>query len=148
LALLIVGLPTCIVGLIAYLYLLLVGRRSVGAEVATLFGSILFLLTFLPMMVNTHTEIQVREEGLLARVFVFCFIWKLIPWEDIIKITKSPRPDRWWKGTWIVQVKRLTFWHRLLSMTYLTKWQPGIVITSDLQGHEELLQIIQAQLTS
>jgi hypothetical protein len=142
LALLIAGLPACIVGLIAYLYLLLVGRRAVGAEVATLFGSILFLLTFVPMVVNTHIDIQLREEGLLVRIFAFRFIWKLVPWEEIIRVTPSPRPDRWWRRVWVVQVKRLTLWHRLLSATYFTGWQPGIVITSDLQDREELLKII------
>jgi hypothetical protein len=119
-----------------------VDARAVWAELATLFGSILFLLTILPMMINTHTEVQVVEEGLLVRVFVFRFLWKFVPWEDVVKITKSPRPDRWWKKVWIVQVKQLTLWHRMLSASYLAGWQPGIAITSDLQGREELLKII------
>ena len=142
LAMLIAGLPTCIVGLIACLYLLLVGRRPVGADVATFFGFTLVLLALMPMEINLHIDIQLREEGLLVRIFAFRFIWKLVPWEEIIRVIPSPRPDRWWKRVWVVQVKRLTLWHRLLSATYFTGWQPGIVITSDLQDREELLKII------
>ena len=142
LVLLVVGLPICLVGLAAYLYLLLVGGRTVAGEVAALIGGCLFLLAFPPAVVNTHTEIQVREKGMLVRVFVFRFVWKLIPWDDVVRIIKSPRPDRWWKPVWVVQVKRLTFWHRLLSASHLTGWQPGIVLTSDLQNREELLKVI------
>jgi hypothetical protein len=143
LALMIVGLPSWIFVLVADLYLRLVGEKSAEpGELMALFIGSLFFFFFIPGAINTYPEIQVREEGLLVRVFVFCFMWKLVPWEEIIRVNPSPRPDRWWRRVWVVHVKRLTLWHRILGASYLAGWQPGIVITSDLQDREELLKTI------
>jgi hypothetical protein len=148
LALMIVGLPSWIFVLVADLYLRLVGEKSAEpGELMALFIGSLFFFFFIPAAINTYPEIQVREEGLLVRVFVFRFIWKLVPWEEIIRVTPSPRPDRWWKRVWVVQIKRLTLWHRILGASYLAGWQPGIVITSDLQDREELLKIIRDRVS-
>lgn len=97
-------------------------------------------------MINICNKVQVLEKGLRVRIFTGLFYWKFIPWKDIIGIKPSPKLQFRLLFVWVIKVKHLTFLHRLLSETYRTGSQPGIIITSDMKGGEELLKIIQDHL--
>ena len=87
-------------------------------------------------------DIRVTEKGLSVRCFVLPFVWKFVPWEAIEDIVLSHRLDRWGEPVWVVQVRKLTLWHRLLGWFWWVGWKPVIVLTSDFVDRDELLGII------
>jgi hypothetical protein len=110
-------------------------------------GAFLFILMVVDFtIINQYNKVQVLKGGLRIRIFTGLFNWKFLPWEDIIRIEKSPRVDRWRLPVWVLKVKRLTYWHQLLSKLYRTDRLPGIMISSDMKGSEELLKIIRDHL--
>lgn len=93
------------------------------------------LLTF-------YTEVIVAEAGMKVRVLIFK--WVFIPWEDVLAITVTPIPGGNDPNLWrFIRVKRLTLFHRLLSICYLTGLQPVLIIGKQMEGYEELIQIIE-----
>lgn len=89
-----------------------------------------------------YTEVIVSAAGM--RVRVYFFKWVFIPWEDVLGITVTPIPGGNIPTLWrFVQVRRLTCFHRLASMAFLTGPWPVLVIGRDLSDYGELVQIIE-----
>lgn len=90
-----------------------------------------------------YTEVIVTATGM--RVRVYFFKWVFIPWEDVLGITVTPILNIPTLGRF-VQVRRLTYFHRLASMAFLTGPQPVLIIGNDLSDYVELVQIIEEQV--
>lgn len=108
----------------------------VGPLVALAFGGILSTL---------YTEVIVTDVGIRARVCILK--WVFIPWENVLGVTVPPIPGFDDPNLWrFVRVKKLTIFHRLVSMSYLTGWEPVLIINSHIEGYEELIRAIEEQM--
>lgn len=95
-----------------------------------------------------HTHIYATPDGL--KVKIYCVISVFVPWQDVIELRVCPLPppyndpDKWR----IIQVKRLSVFHRLLGHSYGVGSKPIIVINRWLQGYDELIAIIESHKCS
>jgi hypothetical protein len=97
-------------------------------------------------IINEYNKVRVTEEGLYIQVYLFRYRWKLVKWEDIFDVKLISSPDRWRNPQWIIRVRQLTYWHKLISQRYRCGSGPGIVINSDIKDREKLLDLIQSKL--
>jgi hypothetical protein len=93
---------------------------------------------------NMTTDVCVDSQGLYVRAFVIKRLF--VPWEDLIDVKISQVYDQHREFIWVVQVKKLTFWHKCIGSSYKGEWVPSFLITSDLDGYEELRRTILAHL--
>lgn len=129
--------------------LLLMSGRGDGADLISLFAAALGLYgvtTTTLQKVNEFSHIRVAKEGLYVRVYKFIYIWQLVEWKDVLDIKISPMLDRWRQSQWIISVRELTYWHKLLSLSYMCGPEPGIVINSDIIDREKLLKIVEKRI--
>lgn len=146
LILLVVGVPTTTLGLLADIVLLVAGEKTFGFEEIAIAASCVLVLILPMMTINEHSKIILAEKGLFIQVFIFRYRWRFVAWEDIKGIKESPRPDRWWKPVWVIQVQHLTPWHYFISLAWAAGWFPGILITSDFEDQTELLEIVRDRI--
>lgn len=134
-------LPRWIIILFNVLLGLLQGHQPAGDELKYLGGA--WIPIFLGCTLLTlYTEVVVTEEGMKVRVFIFK--WVFIPWEDVLDITVTPIPGCNDPNLWrFVRVRRLTFFHRLASICYLTGLKPVLIINKHMEGYEELIRTIE-----
>jgi hypothetical protein len=124
---------------------LLGGKTPLVDDLWLLVGTLIGILVS-GTLLSLYTEVIVVEKGIKARVFLF--FWVFIPWEDVLGLAVLPPalaaqdPYRWR----LVQVKRLTFFHRLASQAYLTGPDPVLIITKKIKGYEQLVETIEAHL--
>jgi hypothetical protein len=95
-------------------------------------------------MLNLATEVCVGDQGFYIRVFVIKRVF--VPWEDLLDLRLSLRFDRNKEMVWVVQVRRLTLWHRFVGLSHGTGWTPSFVITSDMDGYRELRKTLESHL--
>jgi hypothetical protein len=92
---------------------------------------------------NQYTEIIVADQGMWVRVFLLK--WVFVPWEDVLNITTTP-------STYLpallhlIQVRKLTVFHRLISITYRAGSKPSIVINGHMRNYQELLETIEKHI--
>lgn len=103
-------------------------------------------ITIPSQIINHYNRIRVDQHGLLVQVFVFRYVWKYVDWKDVIEVRIIPALDRWGKSQWIIRVRELTYWHKLISRRYGCGSEPGIILTSDLIDREKLLKIVESKL--
>jgi len=96
--------------------------------------------------INEYNQIRVIKDGLYVRVYVFRYSWKFVEWSDVLGIQLSFALDRWHKPLWLINVRKLTYWHKLLSAQYGSGTQPCIVVSSDIIDRDELLDLIERKL--
>lgn len=107
----------------------------------------LFLAITLPLnLINQFNKVRVAKNGLYVEVYVFRYIWKFVDWKDVLELKLLPLPDRWGKPQWLIKVRELTYWHKLISQHYGCGPQPGIVISSDLIDRDKLLDTVEGKL--
>ena len=111
-----------------------------------LFGmivSLVFILVICPAAINQHNKIYVTPKGIKVRVFsILKYRWLEVTWQEILGVELAKRPDRWMKTLWIISVEKLTLWHRFLSFIFHTGNHPIILISSDMENREFLLDIV------
>jgi hypothetical protein len=96
-------------------------------------------------LLTLYTEVIVTKEGMKVRVFIIK--WVLIPWEDVLGLTVTPIPGGNDPKLWrFVRVRRLTPFHRLASLFYLTGPDPVLIINRHMSGYEELVRVIAEHL--
>ena len=133
----------------ASIWALITGQAILLRAIAVLIGSgygIFVALIGALQNINQFNRIRVTEEGLYVEVYVLRYIWKLVEWKDVLDIRLLPNLDRWRKPQWLLRVKKLTYWHRWISWRYSCGSEPGIIISSDVVGREELLDIIEQKM--
>lgn len=97
------------------------------------------------ILLSLYTEVITSAKGMKVRVFVFA--WVFVPWEDVLGVVVPALPGANAPRRWhFVQVRRLTFFHRLLGMMYLTGSKPVVVINRSIDGYEELLRVIEERI--
>jgi hypothetical protein len=121
-------------------------EKNTVMDLIGLFFGVLIVLTLPFQIVNQFNSIKVSKEGLYVKVFIFYYQWKLVPWNEIYEVKISPLLDRWKKPIWCIKVKNLTYIHSLLSQQYQTGVGYSIIITSETQNRDELLDIVNAYL--
>lgn len=103
----------------------------VSEKLGLLVGGCIFILLG-GTLLTLYTEIVVTEGGINARVFIFK--WVFIPWEDVLGVTTPPLPSYNDPSLWcFVQVRRLTFFHRLISRAYNTGSEPVLIINRHIE---------------
>ncbi len=111
-----------------------------------LFGlsmSLAIVLTISHSAINQYNKIRVTKQGLEVRVFsMLVYRWTKVPWSEVFIVKPSEREDRWGKTLWIIEVKKLTIWHRFISMVFFTGKHPVILISSDMEQRDLLLNSI------
>ncbi|HNT25670.1 MAG TPA: hypothetical protein PKM21_14970 [Anaerolineales bacterium] len=138
-----------VVDLITYLYAWIIGSpaslmtmaESIGGSIVGM-GICLFMLPLPLVLLNQYNTIQVVEKGLKITTFGPFLFWKFIPWKDIVGIEKATRVDRWGQTTWVIKVKKLTPWHQYLGKFYGFGDCPIILLTSDMEDREQLVELI------
>ncbi|MBN2116639.1 MAG: hypothetical protein JW730_08715 [Anaerolineales bacterium] len=135
---------------LAILWALITGQAIWHRAIVVLIGLTygLFLVFTGPLQtVNEYNRIRVAKEGLYVEVHIILrYLWKFVPWRDVLDLKLVPDLDRWRKPQWLIKVKELTYWHRWISWRHNCGSNPGILITSDLIDREELLNIIEENL--
>lgn len=102
----------------------------------------LYVIYMIPTFANQYSRIQITDNGIKVRIFSFRFYWKLIPWDQIIRVELTPNLDRWKQQIWVIKVKELSNWHKNLSRYYRMGPNPIVILTSDLDNRQFLLEII------
>lgn len=81
------------------------------------------------------------------RVRVFLFFWTLVPWKDVLGITVTPIPGYSDPSRMrFVQVRRLTLFHRILSISCLTGIHPVLFINNYIGDYEGLVEVIEEHI--
>jgi hypothetical protein len=116
-----------------------------------LIGLIVSLVTILLVCVptiNQHNKLVVTENGLRVRIFSIIFYrWVEVPWQEILGVELAKRPDRWRQPLWVIKIKKLTIWHRWLSFIFCKGKHPVILISSDMENRESLLNLVAERVT-
>jgi len=110
----------------------------------------IFIFWFLPCLIGVGTvvhsfpDVTVSSAGLETTVLFGIPVH--IPWNEVLALRGSPwsrrrRDDR------IILVKKLTPWHRLISLGYCLDLRPGLLIMDRMEGYHELVKIIEAHLS-
>jgi len=107
---------------------------------------IVFAIVIGSVGANNYPTIQVVENGLRVRVFLWRFVWRTIPWHDVQDVlipfrqfTNTASPTQ---ATVLVLVKRLTIWHRLLGSSYGVGFEPALPLYPHIYGREDLVLTI------
>jgi len=126
-----------------------VGESDWAGSVADEIGLILigaFAVAIGSIIANQYPTIEVVEGGLRVRVFLWRFVWRMVPWQDVQDIIVSPtRIHNLAYGPQtivLVVVKRLTIWHRLLGETWGAGGKPVLLLHPDMSRREELIRTI------
>lgn len=108
----------------------------------------LYIGLTLPLnLINHYNRVRVAKSGLFVEVYVFRYKWIFVDWKDVLELKLLPLSDPWGKPQWLIKVRELTYWHKLISQHYRCGPQPGIVISSDLIDRDKLLDIVKKKLT-
>lgn len=138
------------ISLSAIIFLGIVGALSLHAKdipVADALGALasgVLVNLVSGIMVNIPADVCIDTQGFYVRVFIAKRIF--VPWENLLDIKIPFRFDRNQEIIWVVQVKRLTLWHRFIGLTYGAGWTPSFIITSDMDGCKELRRILTTHL--
>lgn len=114
-------------------------RLILGAWIPLVIG-----LVFLAM----HTaEIEVHEQGIQVRIFIFKQVF--IPWQDILDIRAPNLPGYSDPSLWtFIQVRKLTIFHRLVGIAYLMGPRPVLMINRYLRGYDEIVSLLRERIAS
>ena len=146
--------PISIFGILGSLFFILdsifFSRQFNDEMLGTLFVSLAcFFLSsvMLPSMINEYNEIRAYPEGLSIKVFQFIFRWIFVNWEDIIDIHLINTPI-FEDSVWAIVVRKLTVWHGMIGRRFGMSPYSIIIIQSDLDGVEDLLNVIESHKKS
>jgi hypothetical protein len=97
------------------------------------FGGGLLLVLF----TNTEPNIRISDRGVAVQSFLFWYIF--VPWQDVKEIRKTILPG---SKSYLIVVRRLTPFHRLIGWTHGYTFQPAFVIRKGLIGYDEAVKLI------
>jgi len=120
--------------------LVLVALGSPIEEVAFLidlaFGA-LALGLFLILFTSAAPNIRVSGRGMAVQTFLFWYV--LVPWQDVKEIRRTILP---YSKSYLIVVRRLTPFHRLIGWIYGYTFQPAFVIRRSLIGYDKAVKTI------
>ena len=145
----IVAIPLIIINLIALLanFTTLKVTPNYWMDIFGLGISLVFILLIFHSAINQYNKIHVTKKGLEIRAFsIPLYRWIKVPWKEIIDIKQAMRKDRWGKTLWVIEVKKLTVWHRFLSIILHSGHHPIVLISSDMKERNTLLSVIEEHI--
>lgn len=92
---------------------------------------------------NALPAVRTSHVGLLVE---FAGVWLPLRWEELrqLKVTRDLGGERFVIFA-EVQPGKLTSWHRFYGLLYGLRWQPGFLISSNINQFEQLLQTMLSQ---
>lgn len=92
--------------------------------------------------INCFNSLRISKEGLSVRVFVLPFYWKWkkLSWSDVGSIEETAKIDRSLAPIWIIKVRNLSHWHKLLGQRYKVTPCEVIIISSEMENRQKLLE--------
>jgi hypothetical protein len=90
------------------------------------------------IVASLYPDLSTSEEGLGVR---FGFWTLQVPWEEVLSVRRLLISVRR-RPTYLIQVKKLTTIHRFISLSQLGGWRPGFLVSSVLDGYDELMKTI------
>lgn len=97
-------------------------------------------------IINHYNSVRITDDGLFVRVFAFRYKWKFVEWKNVKGIKLLPALDRRGESQWLIEVNGLTYWHQLISRRYGANTVSGIVINSDMNDRERLLNLVEKRI--
>jgi len=91
-----------------------------------------------------NDPINLTDDGI--RVKVFIFIWAFIPWNEVYSVKTTNIPFYGIDKCFFICVKRLSIFHRLISLSYYLGLMPAIYVYNRNNNYDELLSIIQSKI--
>jgi hypothetical protein len=110
--------------------------EEVGFLAGFAFGA-LVLGVLLILFTNAEPNIRLSDRGVAIQSFLFWYV--LVPWQDVKEIRESILP---YSGSYLVVVRRLTPFHRLIGWTNGFTFRPAFVIRRSLIGYDKAVKII------
>lgn len=105
------------------------------------------LICLMSVELNEHPLIEVGEEGIRIKVFNWIFMWRFIPWQDVLGLEHKGSENTWGMPTILVKIKNLTYWHKILGNKYEVKNDPIIPLAWGLIQRDELCDYINKNIT-
>lgn len=97
------------------------------------------------VLIHICPEITIGPAGLETTVLFGIPV--RIPWDEILALRETPMfPGR--RNVRVILVKRLTPWHRVISLTCCLDPRPGLIIADRMEGYHALVKIIETHLTN
>lgn len=119
-------------------------RPSLG-DLQLILGAWIPLVIGLVFLAMYTAEIEVYEQGIQVRIFVFKRVF--IPWQDILDIRTPNLPGYNDPSLWIfIQVRKLTIFHRLVGIAYLMGPRPVLMINRHLRGYNEIVSLLRERI--
>ena len=91
-----------------------------------------------------NDPIELNDEGI--RVKIFIFFWVLIPWNEVLAVKTTGIPFYGIDRCFFICVKRLSIFHRLISLSYYLGLMPAIIVYNFNNNYDELLSFVQSKI--
>jgi hypothetical protein len=104
------------------------------------------VLALVPMDINKYSDLRVIDEGIFVRTFNFVYSWKFIPWDYVTEIKKIRISVPIQTTAWIVPVRNLGLYHKLLGFRYGFGFRSCILISQEIENVDELITKIKEEL--
>jgi len=96
------------------------------------------------ILIHAYPDVTVGPAGLETTVLFGIPVH--IPWNEVLAVKEASMfPGR--HSRRIILVKRLTPWHRMISLIGCLDLRPGLFITDDIRGYHELVKSVEAHLS-
>jgi len=102
------------------------------------------LLFFAGIILNVFPDIGVSEKGLHVRFFLVK--WLFIPWHEVIGLAIAPITASSKTSVYVIQVRKLTIWHRILGFLVGSGTGSGIAFPSNIDGFKQLTEELESHL--
>lgn len=106
------------------------------------FWSLLWLIGA-GILIHAYPDITVSPAGLETTVLFGIPVH--IPWNEVLELKERPLFSGR-RNVRIILVKRLTPWHRLISLACCLDLRPGLLIMDRMEGYHELVKTIEAHI--
>ena len=106
----------------------------------------IILFSFIPFLLSgyffaTYTPLIINENGIEVRTFLFFPVF--IPWENVLSISSPSLPLMGSSQRWsFIRVKKLTIFHRMISLSYWLGFKPTIYVSNQINNYHELVEEI------
>jgi hypothetical protein len=95
-----------------------------------------FMTLATAMLANAYPNIKVYKEGL--EIQYFWIFWLFVPWEDVLALRRY-KPA---KQIRTVEVRELTFVHKLMGESLHGKRRPAFAVLPSIDRYHELIRTI------
>lgn len=102
------------------------------------------LFFFGGMALNMFPDLGISAEGLHVRFFAVK--WLFVPWSDVIDLSITPATAASKTPGYVIRVRKLTIWHRMLGYFMGSGTTPGVIFASDIEGYDRLVRELRTHI--